>query len=132
MKIVQLIILMFAFATLSAAEPSALDDAHRVRFQHLTQTLKCVQCDANNLADSDAVIAKNMKTFIAKRLRAGDSDAEIITFLTQRYGEHINMLPRTSGKTLWLWLLPPLFLLIGLALVFRRSLQSVQTSEQSQ
>lgn len=120
MKILRLVLLMFAFTTLNATEPSTLDDARMARFQHLTQTLKCVQCEANNLADSDAVIAKNMKTFIKKRLLAGDSDDDIVTFLTQRYGEQINTRPNTSGKTLWLWLLPPLFLVIGFGLIFRR------------
>jgi len=100
------------------------DDAERARFQALTRELRCPKCQNQDLADSNAPIAGDLRREIQRLLAAGQSDEEIIAYLEQRYGEFIRYRPPFEGRTLLLWTLPALGLLGGagvlLALTRRR------------
>ena len=89
------------------------DDAERARFQALTRELRCPKCQNQDLADSNAPIAGDLRREIQRQLAAGQSDEKIIAYLEQRYGEFIRYRPPFEARTLLLWLLPGVGLLGG-------------------
>ena len=99
------------------------DRAEEQRFHDLTLELRCVMCQNQSLADSDAPIAHDLRREVFNLMREGRSDAEIKEFLVQRYGEFVLYRPQFGGSTLLLWLGSGLVLLAGavvVAVVVRR------------
>lgn len=98
-----------------AIDPLPFSDAEQeARFRELVAELRCLQCQNQNLADSDAVIAKDLRREIFDQLAAGRSDEEIVAFLVDRYGEFVRYRPAFNAGTLLLWLGPAMILLGGL------------------
>ncbi|WP_282288624.1 cytochrome c-type biogenesis protein [Pseudomonas sp. PS02302] len=126
------LLLLLAWSTLTQAaiDPYGFhDDAERARFQALTRELRCPKCQNQDLADSNAPIAGDLRREIQRLMAAGQGDDEIIAHLEQRYGEFIRYRPPFEGRTLLLWLLPGLGLLggAGLLLVLTRRRRPEQT-----
>lgn len=102
----------FLFVFLSASsQATAQNDIHR--YQALTAQLRCLVCQNENLADSDAPLAKDLRQTILSKMTAGESDVQIIQFLTQRYGEFILFQPTMTKKNTVLWLGPAMMLLLA-------------------
>jgi len=95
---------------------SATEEA---RFHALTSELRCVQCQNQSLADSNAQIAHDLRREVLKLMQDGLSDADIKQFLVQRYGEFVLYRPPLQGAGLLLWLAPLLLLLIAGVIVLR-------------
>ncbi len=93
------------------------DRAEEARFHALSAELRCVQCQNQSLADSNAQIAHDLRREVLTLMQEGRSDAEIKQFLVDRYGEFVLYRPRMQGSTLLLWLLPGALLLAGTALL---------------
>jgi cytochrome c-type biogenesis protein CcmH len=93
------------------------DSAEEARFHALTAELRCVQCQNQSLADSNAQIAHDLRREVLVLMHEGHSDAEIKQFLVERYGEFVLYRPRMQGSTLLLWLTPGVLLLAGAALL---------------
>lgn len=93
------------------------DGAEEQRFHELTRELRCVMCQNQSLADSDAPIAHDLRREVFNLMREGRSDTEIKGFLVDRYGEFVLYRPQFGGGTLMLWLAPALVLLVGAAVV---------------
>ena len=93
------------------------DAAEEQRFHDLTVELRCVMCQNQSLADSDAPIAHDLRQEVFDLMREGRSDDEIKTFLVERYGEFVLYRPRFVGGTLLLWLGTVMVLLGGIAVV---------------
>jgi cytochrome c-type biogenesis protein CcmH len=85
------------------------------RFQALTSQLRCLVCQNQNLAESNAPLAEDLRKQVYEQVRHGKSDQEIIAYLVSRYGDFILYRPPFNIATLILWLGPLLFLLIGLS-----------------
>ena len=85
----------------------------RERYRVLTNELRCPKCQNQNIADSNAPIAKDLRQQLHQQLHAGRSDAEITEYMVQRYGDFVLYRPRWSGLTLLLWLAPLLFLVLA-------------------
>jgi len=101
---------------LFASEPLVFSSPeHEERFLHLTRELRCLVCQNQNLADSDAPLAADLRLEIKEMLEAGQSDEEIRTFLVDRYGDFVLYRPPLAGNSLALWLLPAVLLLGGSA-----------------
>ncbi|MBB2895391.1 cytochrome c-type biogenesis protein [Pseudomonas sp. AS2.8] len=118
-----LMLLIWSTLSQAAIDPYGFrDDAERARFQALTRELRCPKCQNQDLADSNAPIAGDLRREIQRLMATGQSDDEIIAHLEQRYGEFIRYRPPFEGRTLLLWLLPGLGLLggAGLLLVLTR------------
>lgn len=96
-------------------------DEQRQRFQQLTDELRCPKCQNQNIADSNAPIAKDLKDEIYRQLVAGQSNQEIVDFMVARYGEFVLYRPSFSKKTWLLWLGPFLLLIIGGGIFYRLS-----------
>lgn len=93
------------------------DRAEEQRFHKLTLELRCVMCQNQSLADSDAPIAHDLRREVFNLMREGRSDAEIKEFLVDRYGEFVLYRPQFGGGTLLLWLGPAVVLLAGAIVV---------------
>ena len=103
-----------AFA--QAVDPAPLvfrDQAEARRFHALTAELRCVKCQNQSLADSNAQIAHDLRREVLVLMREGRSDHEIEQFLVARYGEFVLYRPRVESKTWLLWFGPALLLLVG-------------------
>jgi cytochrome c-type biogenesis protein CcmH len=88
-----------------------LDDAGLEAKAHdLMLTIRCVVCQGQSVADSDAEMAGDMRSFIRTRIAAGEEPEKVRTWLVERYGEWISYDPPLSGRTAILWLLPLLLL----------------------
>jgi cytochrome c-type biogenesis protein CcmH len=83
------------------------------RFNSLTAELRCLVCQNQNLADSDAPLAHDLKKDILEMMQAGNSNNEIKSFLLERYGDFVLYRPPVQGNTLVLWLGPGILLLVG-------------------
>ena len=110
------------------------------RYQELSGELRCPKCQNQNIADSNAPIAQDLRGLLYQQLEAGASDEEILDYMVARYGEFVRYRPRFSGATTLLWL-APLLLLVGGVVVAIVSLRtrkgrveapSAQISEQDQ
>ena len=89
----------------------------RERYYGLLQRVRCPQCDGQALAGSDAPMAEDMKSRIRQLLLDGASDAEVVEWVRQRYGNRALFSPPLNPSTLWLWLLVPVGMLavVGVA-----------------
>lgn len=94
------------------------DRAEEARFHALSAELRCVQCQNQSLADSNAEIARDLRNEVLVLMRQGKTDAEIRDFMVARYGEFVLYKPRLGGGTLLLWFGPLALVLIGAGLVF--------------
>jgi cytochrome c-type biogenesis protein CcmH len=87
----------------------------------LTSELRCLVCQNESLADSHAPLAMDLKREIRARMVAGDSNAQILDFLVQRYGDFVTYRPPVNARTGLLWLGPALLLAIGAVVVWRQT-----------
>ncbi len=111
--------LMFLLSTTALAqEPLVFDSQEQQdRFQALTTQLRCLVCQNQNLADSDAPLAHSLREEVLKLLQSGASDDDIRQFLVERYGDFVLYMPPLKGNTLVLWLTPALLLGLGTVII---------------
>ena len=95
------------------------DPALQARYEHIIAEVRCLKCQNQTIKDSNALLASDLRREIRRMLAEGMSDAEVYDFLVERYGEFALYRPRASGKTLFLWLAPGVFLLGGAFLLVR-------------
>jgi cytochrome c-type biogenesis protein CcmH len=114
-------VLLLASARMAwAVDPVTLPDPLlQARYEVLIHELRCVQCENNSLADSDADIAADVRRQIRSMLVAGKSDKEIKGYLVSRYSEFILFRPEYSWRNAWLWGLPLILLITGVAIAVR-------------
>jgi cytochrome c-type biogenesis protein CcmH len=111
-------LVFFAFSA-PAQEPLVFDDPEQeARYRQLTGELRCVVCQNQNLADSDAPLAQDLRNEIYNMMQAGRSNEQIKTFLVDRYGDFVLYRPAMEGNTLALWLMPGVLLGVGGIAVF--------------
>jgi len=90
------------------------DRAQEVRYQKLTSELRCVKCQNNSLADSEGMIAADIRREVFDMVQAGKTDAQIVDFFVVRYGDFVRYMPRFEPLTYVLWLGPLLLLPLGI------------------
>jgi len=96
-----------------------MNPEQEARYNELTLELRCLVCQNQNLADSDAPLAQDLRKEIYDMMQAGQSNEEIKMFLVDRYGDFVLYKPPVKGNTLALWLAPAVLLLGGgLVVVF--------------
>lgn len=97
-----------------------LSETQQVRAQKLFYRLRCVVCEGQALAESDAFIAKDIREFVSKRIKANDSDQNITKYLEQRYGSAVTSLTVDyyNQSKLWIVLLIPLTILLAIIALF--------------
>ena len=113
--------LMLALASLQALAIDPLpfkDAAEEARFRALAAELRCVLCQNQSLADSNAGIAQDLRKEVFGLMREGKSDEEIKVFLTERYSDFVLYKPRMEPRTWLIWFGPALVLLAGAVAVW--------------
>ncbi|MEY3281644.1 MAG: hypothetical protein RL674_1629 [Pseudomonadota bacterium] len=102
-----------------------------LRYQSLTEELRCLVCQNQNIADSHAELAQDLRRKVYEMLSSGQSDAQIIDYMTERYGDFVLYRPPFNVRTILLWFTPVLALLIG-ALGFMSILNRRETNADEQ
>jgi cytochrome c-type biogenesis protein CcmH len=89
------------------------DPTLEARARALSKDLRCMVCQNQSIDDSEAPLARDLRILVRERLKAGDTDRQVIDFLVARYGEFVLLNPRFTWHNLLLWLGPPGLLLGG-------------------
>lgn len=91
-----------------AVEPDEIldDPALEARAREISRELRCITCQSQAIDDSDAPLAKDLRLIVRERLVAGDTDQEIMAFMTDRYGDYVLLKPALRGDTAILWFAP--------------------------
>lgn len=110
---------LLALAQVRVEDKPSDDPVIEERLAKLSHELRCLQCQNQTLADSPSDLAADMRREIREQMKAGKSDKEIVTFLTERYGQFILYRPRVTPVTYLLWFGPFVLLLGGLFVLFR-------------
>lgn len=97
------------------------------QFQHLLRELRCLVCQNQDLSDSNADLAKDLRREVYEQVKANKSDHEIMDYLTARYGDFILFKPPVKLLTILLWFGPLLFLCLGLIIFWRTCIRNSQT-----
>jgi cytochrome c-type biogenesis protein CcmH len=95
------------------------DPALQTRFEQITKDLRCLVCQNESVADSNAQLAGDLRRQVREMLLAGKSDDEIFKFMTDRYGDFVRFNPPLEAKTLLIWGAPFIMLLLGGFIVVR-------------
>jgi cytochrome c-type biogenesis protein CcmH len=114
-----------------AVQPGEMlaDPALERRARTISAELRCLVCQNQSIDDSDAPLAGDLRRLVRDRLKAHDTDAEVIDYIVARYGEFVLLKPRFELSTLLLWLTPILVLLGGLTLASRSAARSSRSPE---
>ncbi len=112
------IILMCVVTPVFAGEAELLDDpVYKERFDALTKELRCLKCQNQSIYDSQAGLADDLRRQIREQMYAGKTDQEIVEYLVTRYGDFVRYRPDVNASTLFLWVGPFIFLIIGIAML---------------
>ena len=93
------------------------DPALEARVLTLHEELRCLVCQGQSIADSDAALARDMRAIVRERIAAGETDRQVVGFLTDRYGDYIRLDPPVTPATYALWFGPAAAFVAGAALV---------------
>ena len=108
------------------------DPGLEARARDISAGLRCVVCRGENIDESNAAIARDLRLLVRERLVEGDSNEEVVDFVVDRYGEYVLMKPTTGGANMLLWGAGPILFLIaaaGAALYLRRRATAPEPGE---
>ena len=110
---------LLAVAPLRAVESNEMlaDPALEARARNLSKELRCLVCQNQSIDNSEAPLAHDLRVIVRERLKAGDTDTQVVDYLVARYGEFVLLKPRLSWHTLALWGAPPAAVLLGIAML---------------
>ena len=117
-----IILIGFQFSQLNSlsVEPEEILENHKQekRAREISKKIRCMVCQNQSIDESNAPLAKDLRILIRNQIKEGKNDEEIYKFLTDRYGDFILLKPAFKLNTLALWLLPFVFVLVGIFIVF--------------
>ena len=115
LRLAMAIVVLLQPAPSSAVQPDEIlpDATLEERARNLSRELRCMVCQNQSIDDSDAPLARDLRLLVRERLTAGDSDKQVLDFLTARYGDFVLLNPPLNMKTFLLWVLPAGLLVIG-------------------
>lgn len=132
-----LFLILFVFVSFSHLISATEDKFHfdspqqSALFLDLTKELRCPKCQNQNIADSDAMIAVDLRRKVYELLQKGYDRQQVIDFMKQRYGDFVYYQPPVNSMTIWLWLLPALFIFIAVAgIVITRKRQAPEINNE--
>ena len=119
MKALRYLLLAMMLAQAGAAlavQPDEVlaDRALEGRARALSRELRCMVCQNQSIDDSEAPLARDLRLLVRERLKAGDSDSQVVDYMVARYGEFVLLKPRMSWHTAILWAAPLAILIVGL------------------
>lgn len=113
------IFLLTPHIALAVNPDEMLDDpALEARARQISKGLRCLVCQNENIDDSNADLAHDLRLLVRERLKAGDSDEEVVNYIVDRYGEYVLLKPPVNAATIWLWIAGPVLLVLGLLIAF--------------
>ncbi|MQW86734.1 cytochrome c-type biogenesis protein [Sinorhizobium saheli] len=114
-RVLLALFLILAAVPALAVDPDEVlaDPALEARARAISAQLRCMVCQNQSIDDSNAELAKDLRVLVRERLSAGDSDEAVISYVVSRYGEFVLLKPRFEMKTLILWGMPVMLLVIG-------------------
>jgi cytochrome c-type biogenesis protein CcmH len=118
-SIVALVTIVPLAAAASEATPTDLDPVAQKRLIGLANELRCLVCQNQTIADSNAELAVDLRREIRGQIKAGKTDSEILDFMTTRYGDFVLYRPPLKASTLVLWFGPLLLLVVGVFVLIR-------------
>ena len=95
-----------------------------LRAREISKNIRCMVCQNESIDESNAPLAKDLRVLIRSKIKEGKKDDEIYKFLTDRYGDFILLKPAFKLNTIILWLLPFIFLLIGIIVILYQDRKS--------
>src|ERR1700731_1771558 len=106
---------LFAATPLHAVQVDEIlpDPALETRARAISHDLRCMVCQNQSIDDSEAPLARDLRLLVRERLKAGDSNTQVVDFMVARYGEFVLLRPRMSWHTAILWAAPLTILVIG-------------------
>ena len=117
----------------AAVQPDeVLDDpALEARARELSKGLRCLVCRNESIDESNADLARDLRLLLRERLVAGDSDAEAIDYIVDRFGEYVLLQPTVNGSNWLLWAAGPLMLILagGVAVVYLRGRAKIEAPD---
>lgn len=123
---------MFSAPALAVNPDEVLSDpVLEQRARDISADLRCVVCRGENIDESNAAIARDLRLLVRERLVDGDSNDEVVNFIVERYGEYVLMKPNTSGANVFLWAAGPVLFLVALlsgAVYLRRRSQARESA----
>jgi cytochrome c-type biogenesis protein CcmH len=125
-----MLLALFVVAPLHAVQVDEIlpDPALETRARAISHDLRCMVCQNQSIDDSEAPLARDLRLLVRERLKAGDSDSQVVDYMVARYGEFVLLKPRVSWHTAFLWGAPLAILIAGmLALGFAAWRRSAQT-----
>ena len=130
MRVMLLVICLFSTALLAQEVLPFEHESQRQLYQQLTAELRCPQCQNQNIADSNAIVAVDMRQKTYQLVQEGKSRQQVLDYMINRYGDFVHYQPPVTRFTVWLWLLP-LLMLLGLAIagLVKRGQQSRLTPQ---
>ncbi|MFK8012532.1 MAG: cytochrome c-type biogenesis protein CcmH [Marinicellaceae bacterium] len=135
MKHLLLTLILFSASAFSIDIHEFDNENQRLDYQQLTEELRCLVCQNQNIADSDAELAKDLRKEVAKLVKQGQTTVQITDYMVQRYGEFVTYSPPMGFDTVVLWVVPMLVLLIAAFILFRsiknNSIKTNQTESES-
>ena len=123
MRFLKLIFLVLAMlsAPIVFAQTAPNEADIEQRAHEVGKSLRCVVCQNQSIDESDAPLARDMRKLVRTRLKAGDSNEDVIAFMRERYGDFVLIKPPVQGNTYVLWGMPFVLLLLGLIWYFRHA-----------
>ena len=113
--------LLMTFSVFAQQDKYQFDnDEQAVRFSELTKELRCPKCQNQNIADSDAVVAKDLRDKVLALVKDGKTKDEVIEYMIDRYGYFVHYEPPVTPATLVLWVLPVLIVVLGFGFIVIR------------
>ena len=105
------------------------DQKQELRARNISKNIRCLVCQNQSIDESNASLAKDLRILIRNKIKEGNNNEEIYKFLTDRYGDFILLKPPFKLSTLALWLLPLVFLIVGIFIVFWHNKKSKKIIE---
>ncbi|MEQ9917503.1 cytochrome c-type biogenesis protein [Pectobacterium aroidearum] len=122
--------LLLSFSVLASSEVLHFDnDTQEQQFRELTMQLRCPKCQNNSIADSNSMIASDMRQKVYELMQQGQTKEQVVDYMVDRYGYFVTYEPPITPFTILLWLLPALFLAAGAWMIIRRAHRIRSTKE---
>lgn len=119
-RLPSVLFLFFALASSANVEVLQFESTEQEqRYNALIKELRCLVCQNQNLADSNADLAKDLRDKTYQMIRAGKPDSEIVAYMVDRYGDFVLYRPPVKPTTVFLWVGPFVILLVGLLVLMR-------------
>lgn len=130
LMILAVALVTFSLSAIAAEENYVFEnEQQREAFKRLTAELRCPMCQNQNIADSDAMIAHDMRRKVYQLLNQGKSEQQVIDFMKSRYGDFVHYQPPVTAATIWLWVGPIAFAVVMLAWLMTRKKAVPQTTD---